>query len=311
MSYCRVTGITFNQSNLYHSLLQVWVLSNVISRLREWNWYSCSLLNFLKTSMFSEPYQTRSFTSFTLPSLSLPLRLSQNPTAHFSTLIFAILLSLPPRKWLILIKMHMLTSAPDFSSSLSLIYAFFLTLSLHLSPTTSPLSLSLSLLSCSVLRGWGQWRMAQVAMTTPGALTARMASMEAANSCVSSSSCPSKMTPVPATCSCFAGENNSVKRFEGCLRAGNNASSRNKLHEWYSNKSFLPRAKWDTYMGNNRRSFAITKSRLDEKTSVRDYILKSIVTSPIVTINLLLISRHISSILALDWSLWSTYYSQF
>lgn len=74
-------------------------------------------------------------------SLSVFLKI---PTAHFSTLIFAILLSLPPRKWLILIKMHMLTSAPDFSSSLCLIYAFLLTLSLHLSPTTSLLSLSLS-----------------------------------------------------------------------------------------------------------------------------------------------------------------------
>lgn len=49
--------------------------------------------------------------------------------------------------------------------------------------------------------------MAQVAMTTPEALTARMASMEDVNSCVSSSSCPLKMTPVPATYSCFAGEN--------------------------------------------------------------------------------------------------------
>lgn len=50
--------------------------------------------------------------------------------------------------------------------------------------------------------------MAQVAMTTPGASTARMASMEAVNSCVSSSLCPLKMTPVPATCLCFAGEDN-------------------------------------------------------------------------------------------------------
>lgn len=66
--------------------------------------------------------------------------------------------------------------------------------------------LSLSLFSCSVLRGWGQWRMAQVAMTTPAALTARMASMAAVNSCVSSSLCPLKMTPVLTTCSCFVGE---------------------------------------------------------------------------------------------------------
>lgn len=49
--------------------------------------------------------------------------------------------------------------------------------------------------------------MAQVAMTTPGALTVRMASMEVVNSCVSSSLCPLKMTQVPATYSCFAGEN--------------------------------------------------------------------------------------------------------
>lgn len=49
--------------------------------------------------------------------------------------------------------------------------------------------------------------MAQVAMTTPGALTVRMASMEVVNSCVSSSLCPLKMTQVPAMYSCFAGEN--------------------------------------------------------------------------------------------------------
>lgn len=67
--------------------------------------------------------------------------------------------------------------------------------------------LPLSLFSCSVLQGWGQWKMAQVAMTTPGASTARTASTEDVNSCVFSSLCPSKTTPVPATCSCFAGEN--------------------------------------------------------------------------------------------------------
>lgn len=89
--------------------------------------------------------------------------------------------------------------------ALFLIYAVLLTPSLNLPPTTSP---PFSPFSCSVLRGWGQWRMAQVAMTTLGALTARMASMEAVNSCVSSRSCPSKMTPVPATYSCFVGENN-------------------------------------------------------------------------------------------------------
>lgn len=49
--------------------------------------------------------------------------------------------------------------------------------------------------------------MAQVAMTTPGALTVRMASMEVVSSCVSNSLCPLKMTPVPAMYSCFAGEN--------------------------------------------------------------------------------------------------------
>lgn len=64
--------------------------------------------------------------------------------------------------------------------------------------------------SRSVLRGWGQWRMARVAMTTPEASTARMASMADASSCVSSSSYLSKMTLVPAMCSCFVGENNQL-----------------------------------------------------------------------------------------------------
>lgn len=103
--------------------------------------------------------------------------------------------------WLILIKMHMLTSAPD-----SLLLSPSFMPSSFLPPPFS-LSLSRSHFPRSVLRGWGQWRMAQVAMTTPGASTARTASMEAASSCVFSSSCPSTMTRVPATCSCFAGEN--------------------------------------------------------------------------------------------------------
>lgn len=61
-------------------------------------------------------------------------------------------------------------------------------------------------LPCSVLMGWGQWRTAPVAMTTQGASTARTALTEAASSCVTSSSCPSKTSPAPATCSCTAGE---------------------------------------------------------------------------------------------------------
>lgn len=110
-----------------------------------------------------------------------------------------------PHYWLIFIKMHTLTSAPPPScSSLSLSLSFMPSL-----PSSSlPLSLpTRSHFSRSVLRGWGRWRMVQVAMTTPGASTARTASTEAASSCVCSSLCPWKTTPAPATCSCFAGEN--------------------------------------------------------------------------------------------------------
>lgn len=110
---------------------------------------------------------------------------------------------------LFLIKMHNLTSATH--SSLPLPNLLF-PLLLHLLTVSLPslLLLPLNIFSCSVLRGWGQWRMARVAMTTPEASTARMASMVAASSCVSSSSYPSKMTPVPAMCSCFVGENNQL-----------------------------------------------------------------------------------------------------
>lgn len=63
--------------------------------------------------------------------------LLSHPTVLFFTLVFTTLLSLPSQTRLMLIKMHTLTSAPD-SLLPSLIYAFLLTLSLCLSPTTSP-----------------------------------------------------------------------------------------------------------------------------------------------------------------------------
>lgn len=263
--------------------------------------------------MFSEPYQTRSFTSFTLLSLSLPLRLSQNPTAHFSTLIFAILLSLPPQKWLILIKMHMLTSAPDFSSSLSLIYAFLLTLSLHLSHTTSPLSLPLSFLAVSWgaeanegwlrllwllqghwLHGWLQWRL-RTAVSPAARAPRRWPQFQ-------------QRAHVLRVRITLLKDLKGVCGQEIMLPREISSMSDIKIRVYFLGQKFAWR-KWDTYMGNNQHSFAIAKSHLDGKTPVRDYILKSIITPPIVTINSLLISMHISSIPSLDWSLRSTYYS--
>lgn len=61
-------------------------------------------------------------------------------------------------------------------------------------------------------------------MTTRGVSTVRTATTEGANSCVSSSLWPWKMTPVPATCSCFVGENDN-----SCL----------KLIKWETYELFL------------------------------------------------------------------------
>lgn len=138
-----------------------------------------------------------------------PSVLHRNPTAYVSSHIFPTFhLCLLSAFWSWLkcavrpLCFFLSFSVPNQGLSL----AFSLSLHASLSPP-SPSDSEL-LLPCSVLRGWGQWRMARVAMTTPGALTARMASMGAANSCACSSLCPSKMTQVPAMCSCFAGENN-------------------------------------------------------------------------------------------------------
>lgn len=79
-----------NQPNLYHSQRPVW-----------------------ETSTFSVCYQIGKFIHSAIFHSSLRGSLLSHPAALFFTLIFTILLSLPPQTQLILIKMHTLTSAPD------------------------------------------------------------------------------------------------------------------------------------------------------------------------------------------------------